>query len=204
MQTDITGIGAGWKVYPIGGEDLGEVDAVDRNEITVRKGWLLPSERYVPASAVQSVDPDAESVFLGLTKAQLEDGAYGESLGVAADDGLVDADYVAEGAGPYVDLTEGATALGTDETAAYRQDASGQAAAADGTTRIRTHEEELQAQPVTQQAGEVVITKDIVEETRTIEVPVRHEEIRIERRAVTDATADPTASREPARRSRSR
>ena len=39
----------------------------------------------------------------------------------------------------------------------------------------------------------MVITKEVVEETKTIEVPVRREEVHVERRPVNDATADPSA-----------
>lgn len=58
-----------------------------------------------------------------------------------------------------------------------------------GRTRMIRFEEDLEAQAVARQAGEVTVRKDVVEETQTIEVPVRHEEVRVERRPVTDATA---------------
>jgi uncharacterized protein (TIGR02271 family) len=57
-----------------------------------------------------------------------------------------------------------------------------------GMRRVR-FEEDLQSEAVSRQAGEVTVRKDVVEETRTIEVPVRHEEVHVERRPVTDATA---------------
>jgi len=59
-----------------------------------------------------------------------------------------------------------------------------------GRTRLVTHEEELQARAVPQQVGEVGVRKEVVEETRTIEVPVRREEVVIERRPVSGDTAD--------------
>jgi uncharacterized protein (TIGR02271 family) len=58
-----------------------------------------------------------------------------------------------------------------------------------GHVRMIRFEEDLEAQVVARQAGEVRVRKDVVEETQTIEVPVRHEEVRVERRPVTDATA---------------
>ncbi len=58
-------------------------------------------------------------------------------------------------------------------------------------TRLIRWEEELQATTADQQVGEVVIRKDVVEENRTIEVPVRREEVHVERRPVTgDAPSD--------------
>jgi uncharacterized protein (TIGR02271 family) len=59
-----------------------------------------------------------------------------------------------------------------------------------GRTRLVTHEEELQARAVPQQVGEVGVRKEVVEETRTIEVPVRREEVVIERRPVGADTTD--------------
>jgi uncharacterized protein (TIGR02271 family) len=49
-------------------------------------------------------------------------------------------------------------------------------------TRIRRYEEELDVQKVDRQAGEVTVTKSVVEDTKTVEVPVRREEVHVERR----------------------
>jgi uncharacterized protein (TIGR02271 family) len=67
--------------------------------------------------------------------------------------------------------------------------AAGTATAQPGRMRMVRYEEELEGQAVARQAGEVTVRKDVVEETQTIEVPVRHEEVRVERRPVTDASA---------------
>ena len=53
-----------------------------------------------------------------------------------------------------------------------------------GGTRIRRYEEELDVQKTEREAGEVVVTKQVVEDTKTVEVPVRREEVHIERRRV--------------------
>jgi uncharacterized protein (TIGR02271 family) len=58
-------------------------------------------------------------------------------------------------------------------------------------TRLVRHEEELQATTTARQAGEVEIRKDVVEEQRTIDVPVTREEVRVERRP---ASGDTTGS----------
>ncbi|MDP9379226.1 MAG: YsnF/AvaK domain-containing protein [Chloroflexota bacterium] len=69
---------------------------------------------------------------------------------------------------------------------------SSQAADDDG-VRVQLHEEELQAEKVQRQAGEVRVTKDVVEEQQTLEVPVTREQVHIESHAVTDQTAaDPS------------
>ncbi len=53
-----------------------------------------------------------------------------------------------------------------------------------GGTRIRRYEEDLEASTVQRDAGDVTIQKNVVEETRTIDVPVRREEVHVERRPV--------------------
>ena len=55
--------------------------------------------------------------------------------------------------------------------------------------RLVRYEEELDAQKTSRQAGEAVVRKDVVEEIRTIDVPVRREELRVERRPVTGDAA---------------
>jgi len=59
---------------------------------------------------------------------------------------------------------------------------------------VPVHEEELVATTRQREAGEVQITKDVVEEARTLEVPVTEERVQVTRRVVdragdTDATA---------------
>lgn len=71
-----------------------------------------------------------------------------------------------------------------DDTARYEREDE----LDDETLRLR--EEQLRVNKHETQAGEVTLRKRVVEETRTIEVPVRHEEIIIERRNVTDGVED--------------
>ncbi len=63
--------------------------------------------------------------------------------------------------------------------------------AREGRTRLRRYEEDLQAGTVQREAGEVKVSKRVVEDTKTFEVPVRKEEVHVERRPVTgEATTD--------------
>jgi uncharacterized protein (TIGR02271 family) len=55
----------------------------------------------------------------------------------------------------------------------------------EGRTRLRRYEEDVDVQKVQREAGEVVINKRVVEDTKTFQVPVRREEVHVERRAVT-------------------
>ncbi len=58
-----------------------------------------------------------------------------------------------------------------------------------GVYRIPLREETVEVSRHREQVGEVVISKEVVEEQRTIEVPVAHEEVRIERHPVTGEAA---------------
>ncbi len=55
---------------------------------------------------------------------------------------------------------------------------------------VELREEELQAHKQAAQAGEVTLRKDVVTEQRTIDVPVTHEEVAVERHAVDRRPSD--------------
>jgi uncharacterized protein (TIGR02271 family) len=79
------------------------------------------------------------------------------------------------------------------ETAPVETAPQPQAAATDADTlRVERYAEELQAQKVERQAGEVRVSKDVVEEQRTLEVPVEREEVRV--RSVTPSETSVDAS----------
>ncbi|MDP8905835.1 MAG: YsnF/AvaK domain-containing protein [Chloroflexota bacterium] len=59
-----------------------------------------------------------------------------------------------------------------------------------GGTRIRRYEEELEADTVQREAGEVAVNKRVVEDTRTIDVPVRREEVHVERHSLTGEASE--------------
>lgn len=61
---------------------------------------------------------------------------------------------------------------------------------ADRERTLKLREERLQVDKEAVQAGEVVVHKNVVEEQRTINVPVEHEEVFVERRAVADGRTD--------------
>lgn len=70
----------------------------------------------------------------------------------------------------------------------------------DEARKLRLREEQLDVSKNKVQAGEVEVRKEIIEEQKTINVPVSHEEIVIERRAVNnDSTATPIGADETIR-----
>jgi uncharacterized protein (TIGR02271 family) len=110
-------------------------------------------------------------------------------------------EYVASESGDRWTLSVGKDELdsiGSDERPEMRADtqqgSTEERAASPRTTEgdrqtIQVHEEELEAQKVAREAGQVTITTDVVEETKTLEVPVTREEVRVERRAASDSTS---------------
>lgn len=57
---------------------------------------------------------------------------------------------------------------------------------------LRLREEQLNVEKQSVQTGEVHVRKDVVTEQKSIDVPVTHEEVYIERRPVTDGQVDST------------
>ena len=71
-QFDLTG----WDVEAADGH-VGKVDEatydVGRSYIVVDTGfWIFGKKRMIPAGAVQTIDPDEKTVFVGLTKDQIK------------------------------------------------------------------------------------------------------------------------------------
>lgn len=151
----------------VSGEKIGELIEVNPDYVIAETdgGFLGLGERrqyYVPRDAVR--EQDGTEWYLSITKDQLERQPWTEPP------------------------TTSQYATAGWRTSAGYDDASAAAAGSTDRTRLVRYEEELQAQPVQRQAGEVVVSKDVVEETQTIEVPVRREEVRVERRPVTGST----------------
>lgn len=57
---------------------------------------------------------------------------------------------------------------------------------------LKLREEQLDVSKERVQTGEVNVHKEVVEEEKTVHVPVTHEEVYVERRAVSDASTDTT------------
>jgi uncharacterized protein (TIGR02271 family) len=66
--------------------------------------------------------------------------------------------------------------------------------------KLRLHKEELDINKREVQTGEVILSKDVVEEHKTVEVPVTHEEVVIERTVLNNEVSDsPIGSEETIR-----
>jgi uncharacterized protein (TIGR02271 family) len=141
------------------------VAAVYPGYIVVEKGFFFPTDYYIPMSAVASYDND--QVYLNLAKdAALNSGwdAQPTDLETAG----YDTSMAATGStGVGTSFGAGSAQVGTDEE-----------------IRVPVMEEELTATVRQQEAGAVRIEKDVVEEERTLEVPVTEARVRVERRVV--------------------
>ena len=175
-STSPTAIEQGWDVYGDDDEHLGSVQGIGENYLLLQKGLFFTKDIYVPHSAITDAADGVVRVNVG--KAELE------SMGWDA---------------PPTDPESGS--FSSSRGASTTSDVSGYASESDATDRgsaerqrMALHEEELEARTTPRQAGEVEVTKEIVEEQQTIEVPVRREEVHV-RRVAADrtASADETA-----------
>jgi uncharacterized protein (TIGR02271 family) len=87
------------------------------------------------------------------------------------------------------DQTENTTRTKENDTssASHDQDTNGS---------LQLHKEELDITKNNVDAGEVVLSKDVVEEQKTVDVPVMHEEVVIQRRKINNERSDDSISSE--------
>jgi len=161
-------ISVGDEVYGSDGDKVGTVAEVQTGYIVVEKGFFFPTDYYIPTSAIASASNG--QVYLSTTR----DAALNSGWDVVPD---VQA----------TTMTSAATA-GTSTTFTDTDRLAAARVAGDEEIRIPVMEEELTATVRQQEAGAVRIEKDVIEEERTLEVPVTEERIRVERRVVDRAT----------------
>ena len=147
-------IGRGWAVYDTSGDKIGDVADVGANYLLVQKGLLFIKDIYIPTSEIRDVDANDQRAYLGVAKDDIDSLGW-ENPPVAGDDATAStSDYM----------------TGADQTVADED-----------RQRLQLHEEELQAQTRREQAGEVQVSKRVVEEQQSLEVPVTHEEVEVRR-----------------------
>jgi uncharacterized protein (TIGR02271 family) len=142
------------------GETLGQYFNVDA-------GFLGTKEYYVPFSAITEVQDDA--IFLNADKDELESLGWDRQ---PDDWGTASTTMTTARQG----MTETTARAGMTET--------------EGGQRMQLREEELQARKTSQETGRVSLGKEVVEEQRTMDVPVQREEVYVERHPVDRQPAD--------------
>ena len=209
----------GMDVIGADGEKVGEIDGVERDYFIVRKGFFFPQDHYIPMTAISSYEEN--QVYLNVTKDEaLEQewtNAPGGEITTSGDQStMLDSDNVnydntslptdedgrvLQDTGYVGETTDSGAAeydRGRDTLAGIGGDVTGNV---DRTGRddmtIDVHEEELVAGKHDVERGEVRISKDVVEEQQTLEVPVTEEEVEVTRRRVDrDVNADDHAFEE--------
>ena len=167
----------GMDVFDVNGEKIGTISEVydttagnDRASasgggyLRVPTGFLgLGREHHIPFSAIRSIKEDR--INLGIAKEDLDDLGYGESPTELDDDR---ADSV-QGSR----ITTSSDVIGGDAT----RPATRESDVEPDRRRLQLREEELIPRKRTVQTGEVRLQTDVVEEQRTVDVPVTHEEV---------------------------
>lgn len=181
----------GATVYAADGEKIGKVIGYDGQAITVEKGWLFPTDYFVPVSAIGSQQGD--DIYLTVTKDEALNSdwtnipagdltttgaAFADTAGVTAssayDLNRTDTGYAASGTQATGTIGAGADIAGTDSTATQQGDV----------LRVPVREEELTATKRPVEMGKVRVEKDVITEERTLDVPVTEERVQVTRRAV--------------------
>jgi len=157
------------KLQDANGDKVGDVVEVNPDFIVVEaaSGFLgLGEKRYyfVPRSYISREDSD--TWFLSIGKDQIESMNWTTAP---------------TGSQWSNDWRTGEYTGTTDQT-------TGQTDTTQGRTRLRRYEEDVDVNKVQRDAGDLVVNKRVVEETKTVEVPVRREEVHVERRPVDDRT----------------
>lgn len=171
---EMRGISEGWDVYGDDDEHLGTVQGLGDGYLLIQKGLIFTKDIYVPMSAVKDAADGVVRVNVG--KDELETMGWDEPPMAAG----------------YGDTDAGAMSSPDDHGS--RDDHGMHDASGTQRERMALHEEELEVSTAARQTGEVEIRKEIVEERRTIEVPVQREEVHVRRvpadraAAVDDAT----------------
>lgn len=161
-------------VYSADDQKIGQVAEVHDTYLTVTKGFLFQTERYVPATAIRASEQGR--VDLAVTKDQIDQMDW---------DRIPEPGMARRAVGESAAESEGAM-----QRPAAPPRPEGVARDAEGRQTLKLREEELRARKETVQAGEATLRKDVISEQKTIDVPVTHEEVVVERHAVDHGPAE--------------
>jgi len=149
------------RLVDVNGDKVGEIVEVNPDFVVVKEGHCLGDDEYFYVPRAQVTEGDGEW-SLTIDKDDLEK-SYSNQWGQPPQDSAWSEDTYRSG--------QPVESYGTGDEQP-------------GKARLRRYEEQLQAQKTAQQVGEVNVSKRVVQDTQTIEVPVTREEVRVERRPV--------------------
>lgn len=176
----------GWQAVDRTGGKIGTIEEIGANYFVVSKGLIFTKDIYIPVSRVTATDPGEGMVRIDVDKDQLDGMGWDQpplGTGMAAD---TDTAYGTTDDPAYATSTA-TTSYAAPETAASYD--TSRTANVDDSVRVSLHEEQLRAGTVKEHTGEVAVTKNVVEEQQTIDVPVTREQVEVKRFAV-DRPAD--------------
>ncbi|WP_233585781.1 YsnF/AvaK domain-containing protein [Corallococcus sp. CA054B] len=191
----------GMTVRSSDGEKLGKVFAVSEGEFHIEKGMFFPKDylvRYLEVSDIRNGEiylNHGREALRGLS----DSGAVGATAATATGGtaGGIGAGLKTGGPQKVGDVNRtGAEKVGikdrelrerelrADLRADMKADMKAAERIANEDVTLRTHHEELGVTKHQRSAGEAQVRKIVVEERKTVEVPLRHEEVEVVRRAV--------------------
>ena len=173
-QGGVWEIDHGWDVFSSDGDKIGDVEEVHSHYLTVSKGFFFPSEKYVPVSSITNVD--GERVYVNATKSEIDNLGWDtipDDTASYADTSYTDTTTYTD----TMDTTRGVETTGTTGFASTN--------VADGDElEVQLVEEELSVSKHAVERGRVIVRKGVRSEQQTVNVPIREEEVRVERRVV--------------------
>lgn len=183
MTNSNQAIAVGMTVHSADGEKLGRVMAITETEIHVEKGIFFPKDYVVLLQDIREVRGDDVILTKGreALRPEHEQGAPTPpppsnrvTMPAAVSTAAVEAEIPT------------AAAMPTSAPTAPTMEARPARAGSEAEMSVPIAQEELDVSKRDQQVGAVHLRKDVVEETKTIEVPVRKEQVHIERVDRTD------------------
>jgi uncharacterized protein (TIGR02271 family) len=186
--SDINMIQPGWEVYGAEGYRMGTVDLVTAQYLVVTTGTLVLRDLFVPHDAV--ADAADGRVRLRYGKYEVESQGWDKAPGAAnvetevtESDDLVS---VSQSVGSVADVgfAQVAPEIGDDPTRMDIPAVPAPRGEVVDVQHVPLHEEQLGVRTRVEETGELSIRRDVIEEEQVVDVPVRREELRIERRPV--------------------
>jgi len=170
----------GMNVRSIDGEKLGKVFAIGDDSFQIEKGLFFPKDYIVRYSDVSDIRDGEIILTHGKENLQrLGEERYGPTAGADTSGVPIGAPIGTSSASTGLGAGADTRGLGTERTVTGRAE----------DITVPLHKEEVDVVKRDTQAGEVRVRKDVVEEEKVMDVPVRRERVQVERRDVTDRPA---------------
>lgn len=187
----------GTPVYDAAGDKIGSLQQYDAQGgyLLVQKGLIFHRDVYIPTNAVTRTDSDG--IFINAYKDDLKDDRYAypptDAMSGAATTTDSDADTITSRRATATQAT--GPAYTTDQDIVSERNTRRDNVTDRDDIAVPVREEELVAGKRQEEIGRVHLHKDVVAEQKTVDVPVKREEVHVERvpvegQAATDVGPD--------------